>query len=192
MLAATSSKAEQWSTSAEGMKCVPLRRADTAKLWILYGEKQTAVEGSKESAAKRGDDHWNHLFFSVEFGSDRPIARCMRVRWRVEPWGSNPVDAADFGGSLPSGTMDLFDDSDHDEVGGAIQIWAPDDHVRERPETFRIVLLDPITGAPLAGTVGTYDPRTGMRARHPAVGSLNMKNRMVMTVLDAPEQQSRQ
>lgn len=184
---------EQWSSGdgINGMKCVPLRRADAAKLWIVSGERQTAVEGSKESAVRRGDRNWPHLFFSVQFVVDRPIAKCMRVRWRVEPWGPNPVDAADFRGRFPSGTMDLFDDSDHDEVSGAIQLWVPDDHVRGRPETFRIVLLDPVTAAPLAGSIGIYDSRTGARTRHPAFQSLDMKNRMVMTVEDAPEQKDR-
>lgn len=191
MLAPASAWSQQWSTSSGGMKCVPLQRADAAKLWVKYGEQQTAVEGSKESAAKRGDNEWGHLFFGVEIGADRPIHRCMRVGWRVEPWGPRPVDAADFGGKLPSGMMDLFDDSDHGDVGGAIQIWGPDDHVIEGPETFRIVLLDPVTGTPLAGTVGTYDPVTGMRARHRTSQSLDLATRMVMTVLDAPEQSGR-
>ena len=172
------------------MRCVPLRRADSALLWIKYGERRTAVEGSEASAAARGDLDRGHLFFGVEFGVDRPKSACLRVRWRVEPWGPHPVDAADFGGTFPSGTMDLVDGSDHGETSGAIQIWVPDDHVREGPETFRIVLLDAVTGAPLAGTVGIHDPETGGRARRPTQG-LDMRERMVMTVEDAPEQAGR-
>ena len=191
MLAPASASGEQWSTSGEGMKCLPLRSADGVKLWIIPEERETAVEGSKESAQKRGDSNWAHLFFGVGIRADRPTQRCMRLRWEVEPWGPSPIDAADFGGRFPSGTVDVIYNSHHDEAAGAIQIWVPDDHVRERPETVRIVLLDPVTGTPLAGTVGAYDPDTGMRARHRSARSLDMKNRMVMTVEDAPEQAAR-
>lgn len=184
---------QQWSTSGEGMKCVPLRSADAVRLWIIPddAERKTAVEGSKESAAKRGDNNRMRLFFEVQLRADRPIQRCMRLRWRVEPWGRNPVNAADFGGTFPSGTVDLIYNSHHDETAGAIQVWVPDDNRREQSETFRIVLLDPITKGPLAGTVGAYDPDTGMRARNRSPQSLDMRNRLVMTIEDAPEQASR-
>ena len=191
LLGPVPASAQTWATSGEGLKCVPLRRADSAALWIKYGERRTGVEGSLASAEKRGDKEWNHLFFGVEFGADRPISTCMRVRWRVEPWGPHPIDAADFGGTFPSGVMDLIDGSDHGETSGAIQIWVPDDSVRERPETFRIVLLDAVTRTPLAGTVGVYDVETGMRARNPDPRALDMRGRMVMTVEDAPEQAAR-
>ncbi len=184
--------AKQWSTSGDGMRCVPLRHADTVQLWIRGGEEEfRAVEGSEETAAKRGDRVWGHLFFEVQFGVNRPKAKCMRVRWRVEPWGAHPVDSADFDGRLPSGYMDLFYSSDDHEVGGAIQLWAPDDGKREGPETFRLVLLDPVTGAPLAGRVGRYNPNTGWRARNASPSSLDMRRRLVMTVEDAPEQARR-
>lgn len=125
--------------------------------------------------------------FGIEFRADRRVADCWRVGWRVEPWVSQPANAADFGGSFPAGTMDLTYDIEHGEMGGSIQIWAPDDHRREGPETFRVVLLDPLTGSPLAGSVGIYDPHTGVRARHVARSRLAMKNRLVMTIVDARE-----
>ena len=193
-LAPASASGEQWSTSGDGMKCVPLRRADAVRLWIVSdepNERKTAVEGSRESAAKRDDGDAPLLFFEVKIRADRPIQKCMRLRWRVQPWGRRPVDAADFGGRFPSGTVDVIYDSHHDEAAGAIQVWVPNDYVRERPETFRIVLLDPVTRTPLAGTVGAYDPVTGVQARNRTVQSLSMKNRMVMTVLDAREQRAR-
>src|SRR5690242_9238565 len=112
---ACSAFAEKWSTSGDGMKCVPLRRADAVKLWIFDGERQTAVEGSEESAAKRGDHDWSHLFFSVEVKADGRIGHCMRLGWQVVPWGQSPADAADFGGRMPSGTVDLLYDAHHGE-----------------------------------------------------------------------------
>jgi hypothetical protein len=115
----------------------------------------------------------------------------MRLRWRAEPWGPHPVNAMDFGGKFPEGTVDLIYDAEHDETSGAIQLWAPDDHVREEPETFRVVLLDPTTREPLAETIGVYDPETGMRSHHPLPESLDMRDRLVMTVEDASEQAAR-
>ena len=194
MLASASAWGEQWSTSGDGKKCVPLRSADAARLWIASDqpdERKTAVEGSRDDSAKRKHGDAPLHFFEVQLRSDRPSQRCMRLGWRVEPWGRRPVNAADFGGEFPSGTMDVIYYSHHDEGAGAIQVWVPDDHVREDPETFRIVLLDPVTRTPLAGTIGAYDPNTGMRARHRTGQSLDMKNRTVMTVLDAPEQSTR-
>ncbi|HEY0629863.1 MAG TPA: hypothetical protein VGD23_11105 [Sphingomicrobium sp.] len=194
-LAPATAPGEQWSTSGDGMKCFPLRRADAVRLWIASdepNERKTAVEGSRESAARRDDGNAPLLFFEVRIRADRPIQKCMRLRWRVEPWGQRPVDAADFGGKLPSGTVDVIYNAHHDEAAGTIQVWVPNDDVRERPETFRIVLLDPVTRRPLAGTVGAYDPGTGMRARNRPAQSLNMTNRLVMTVLDAPGPRSRE
>ena len=153
-------------------------------------ERKAAVEGSRNRGAKRDRDG-PALFFEVQLRADRPSQRCMRLGWRVEPWGPNPVDRADFGGKFPSGTIDVIYGAHHDEAVGALQLWVPDDHIREDAETFRIVLLDPVTRSPLGGTIGAFDPETGMRARRRTPQSLGMENRLVMTVLDAAAQRPR-
>jgi hypothetical protein len=180
LLAPAGASAGQWSTDG-GAACVPLRNAEAAKLWVIYDEQKTAIETSQKSAP--GPD----FNFGVELKADRRVANCLRIRWRVEPWGAHPANAADFGGRFPAGTLDLTYNSHHGEMAGAVQIWAIDDHRREGPETFRIVLLDPITRKALAGSVGMYDPNTGLRARNVARRLLSMQKRLVMTIVDAGE-----
>ena len=169
-----------------------IHNASEVGLWVVHGESNTAVEGSLQSAANRGDRVWGRLFFEVAIEAEKPNAKCLKLGWRVEPTGNRPVNALDFKGQLPSGIVTLSKDSDHGgDPQGEIELWVPDDGVRELDETFRIVLTDPATGHPVPGVVGKREARLGVRDRKASVSSLDMQDRLLMTVQDAPEQASR-
>ena len=180
------------SVPAAAQKCRVIHNASDVGLWVVYDEKHTAVEGSVQSAEKRNDRVWGRLFFEVAVEAEKPKARCLKLGWRVEPAGDRPVDAFDFGGRLPSGIITLSNDSDHGgDPEGEIELWVPDDRVREADETFRIVLTDAVTGHTLPGLVGKRDEQSGVRDRKASATSLDMRHRLLMTVQDAPEQASR-
>jgi len=180
------------SAPAEAEKCRVIHNASEVGLWVVYGEKQTAVEGSVQSAEKRGDRVWGRLFFEVAVEAEKPRARCLKLGWRVEPAGSRPVDALDFGGRFPRGIITLSNHSDHGgDAEGEIELWVPDDRAREADETFRFVLTDAVTGNALPGIVGRRDEQSGVRDRMAHASSLDMRHRLLMTVQDAPEQASR-
>ena len=60
------------------------------------------------------------------------------VKWRVEGVGANPVDAADFGGSLPSGTLSFADGV----MTGNLNIVVRGDGQVENNEGFRVVFYE--------------------------------------------------
>lgn len=179
------------SDAQSGERCPAITDASRAGLYVIYDERQTAVEGSEQSAQRRGDDNWDHLFFEVAFAAKKLGPRCGRIGWRVEPYGRAPVDAADFGGKFPSGVVDLSRTDSRDPFKGEIEIWVPDDGRAERPEQFRIVLANPLTGRPLAGVIGLYDDNRGVPVFRAPAASLLMRDRLIMTVEDAPEQRRR-
>lgn len=184
--AAPIAPAHVWASHYDGGRCRLLRDAGRAHLWIIYSESDRVVEG--DSAAPRGGVVPNGAsnLAGMEMQADPSGTTCWRLAWRAEPWGPHPTDAADFGGRWPSGFVDIFPEGDENEWSGAIQISLPDDHRRETPETFRMVLLDPVTRRPLAGRVNRSDPRTGMRDHHAPAAALDMRNRLVFSVEDPP------
>ena len=180
------------SVPAAAQKCRVIHNASDVGLWVVYGEKHTGVEGSLQSAEKRNDRLWGRLFFEIAVEAERPKARCLKLGRRVEPAGDRPVDGLDFGGRFPSGIITLSNDSDHGgHPEGEIELWVPDDRIREADETFRIVLTAAVTGNPLPGLVGKRDEQSGLRDHKAPPSSLDMRHRLVMTVQDAPEQASR-
>lgn len=174
-----------------GERCPAITDASRAGLYIIYDERATAVEGSSQSAERRGDNVMKHLFFEVAFAAKNLRQRCGRIGWRVEPYGPSPVDAADFGGKFPSGVVDLSRTDSRDPFEGEIEIWVPDDGRAEGPEQFRIVLANPLTGRPLTGVIGRYDGNRDVQVIRAPAASLVMRNRLIMTVEDAPEQRRR-
>lgn len=179
------------SDAEVGVRCPAITDASRAGLYIIYDERASAVEGSRQSADRRGDRDTSHLFFEVAFAAKNLRSRCGRIGWRVEPYGRAPVDAADFGGKFPSGVVDLSRTDSRDPFKGEIEIWVPDDGRAERPEQFRIVLANPLNGRPLAGVIGLYDDNRGVPVFRAPAASLLMRNRLIMTVEDAPEQRRR-
>jgi hypothetical protein len=172
--------------------CPAITNATKAGLYVVHGERETAVEGSPQSAARRGDTDWRHLFFEIALAANKLKGPCAIIDWRVEPTGPAPVDAADFGGKLPSGRLTLHRSHGEQFIEGEIEIWVPDDHVAEPPEQFRVVLTSPASECPLPGVVRRYDDQRGIPLFHVSPASLAMRYRLVMTVLDAPEQRLRE
>ncbi len=85
------------------------------------------------------------------------LSLSLTVGWRIEGNGENPIDAADFGGMLPSGaiTFDVGQDT------ATFTFQATLDALKESPEGYRIVFFDPTTGTTLTGADGGDGALTG-------------------------------
>ncbi|MEK7952936.1 choice-of-anchor Q domain-containing protein [Luteolibacter soli] len=73
------------------------------------------------------------------------------IDYAVTGSGGNPADAADFGGTLPSGQVTIADGSDHI----AVTIPVSKDSVRESNEGFQVTLSNPTDGYVVSGTSAT-------------------------------------
>ena len=80
------------------------------------------------------------------------------ISYAVTGSGAHPVDAADFGGTLPSGTVDFADG----DLSKTITIHPTDDSDFESNETFTLTISNPTAGtigtATATGTVTNDDP----------------------------------
>src|SRR6185295_6397055 len=80
------------------------------------------------------------------------------ISYAVTGSGGHPVDAADFGGTLPSGTVAFADG----ETSKTITITPSNDSDFEPSETFTLTLSNPTAGtigtATATGTITNDDP----------------------------------
>ncbi|UTG92986.1 Calx-beta domain-containing protein [Geobacter sulfurreducens] len=73
------------------------------------------------------------------------LDRATTVNWSVAGVGANQVDAADFGGALPSGTLEFA----ANESSKTITITVNGDYFQEADEGFRVTLSSPSDGTTL-------------------------------------------
>ncbi|AWJ88766.1 hypothetical protein Sp245p_02685 [Azospirillum baldaniorum] len=96
--------------------------------------------------ASTGIAEGNTGSINFDFYVGRDVAlnpKAFSVNWRVVGYGQNPADAADFGGTLPSGTIH-FAEGEHNRV---ISIRVTGDRLPESDEGFRVELSTPVAAS---------------------------------------------
>ena len=116
----------------------------SAQGWIRNDDSGFELASGNESFAEGQTEHTLH-FAVTRTGSSTGAAS---VSWALAGSGSNPADAADFGGTLPSGTVH-FEDGDTVKY---IDVPVSGDWIRESDEEFTLTLSNPTGGSILVGT----------------------------------------
>lgn len=120
---------------------------NTIKMKIDNDDASASVK-SLNAEFVEGDSGKNIFYFYVELSDD--TGKVTSVDWTVTGTGANPVDAADFGGTLPSGTL-TFQGWERSRL---FAVEVSGDSTVEPDETFTVTLSNP-NGVALGTTTTT-------------------------------------
>ncbi|MBP7336876.1 Calx-beta domain-containing protein [Niveispirillum sp.] len=121
------------------------------------------------TAVNEGNDNDDRaITFQVRRSGD--LSQTATVTWSVQPGTTNPVDADDFGGSLPTGVV-IFQAGESVKTVTFVTLG---DDVYEPDESFKVVLSNPIGAAILgadsiAGTLSNDDVEVTLVANNTTI-----------------------
>lgn len=101
---------------------------------VIANDDSLVAISTMTSSLVEGDNGPRPFVFAVSRSG--ALGETAQVSWRVEGSGGHPADAADFGGTLPSGTVSFAADQSVVQV----TVLVTGDVQAETDETFRVVL----------------------------------------------------
>ncbi len=138
------------SNSSDGLILV-----SSAESTIVNDDASISI-AAQDAVKVEGDSGLIALTFTVT--RTGALAESETVDWSVNGSGTNPADAADFGGALPGGTLTL----PAGQADTTLTVYVSGDTLAEANETFQVTLTNPSTGvtidtATADGTILTDD-----------------------------------
>jgi hypothetical protein len=89
--------------------------------------------------------------FTFTVNLDQSVANFESVQWKVTGSSDHPADAADFGGSLPSGLVTFS----YTDTSATVSVFVTGDVAAEFTEGFTVTLFNPSTGLKLGTSTAT-------------------------------------
>jgi len=132
--------------------------APSVGLFIMGGSASGTIENDDASIVSiaahsavhpEGNGGTTEFIFTISL--DQPIPNFETVKWAVTGSGDHPADAADFGGTLPSGLVSFS----YYDTTVTITVGVTGDTAGEFDEGFAVTLSDPTSGLEIGTAIAT-------------------------------------